>query len=103
MQLNALAYNTDKAPLRSPVFEVVIHIFWFGSLRISLSTFYASSRLQHRDKWPVASVFITLLVMNNFFYFLPSAEYIFIFDYLTVILPRRLLSTAILHVTALTP
>jgi len=29
-----------------------------------------------------------------FFYFLPSAEYIFIFDYLTVILPRRLLSTA---------
>jgi len=37
---------------------------------------------------------LTLLVLNNYFYFLPSAEYIFIFDYLTVILPRRLLSTA---------
>jgi len=33
-------------------------------------------------------------VLNKVFYFLPSAEYIFIFDYLTVILPRRLLSTA---------
>ena len=81
MQLNALAYNTDKAPLRSPVFEVVIHIFWFGSLRISLSTFYASSRLQHRDEWPVASVFITLLVMNNFFTFCPVLN---IFLYLTI-------------------
>ena len=38
---------------------------------------------------------LTLLVLNNFFlYFLPSAEYIFIFDYLTAILYRRLLSTA---------
>jgi len=37
---------------------------------------------------------LTLLVLNNFFYFLPSAEFFFIFDYLTVILPMRLLSTA---------
>ena len=37
---------------------------------------------------------LTLLVLNKFFYLFPSAECIFIFDYLTVILPRQLLSTA---------
>jgi len=43
---------------------------------------------------PPYRINLTPLVLNIFFYFLPSAEYIFIFDYLTVILPRRLLSTA---------
>ena len=37
---------------------------------------------------------LTLLCWINFFNFLPSAEYIFLLDYLTVILPRWLLSTA---------
>jgi len=54
--------------------------FVCASIRLSVTRYFENN--------------LTLLMLNNFFYFLRGAEYIFIFDYLTVIL-----STA----TALTP
>jgi len=44
--------------------------------------------------WNANGGFVSVLLTHLYNFFLPTVEYFFIFDYLTVILPRQLLSTA---------